>query len=96
LKKKKTIVVATFFNGFAARKWRPPPFFCGFRWVFFKRVGIALRLVFSFKLVILELIFTSTNWNVGVSLQYYIYTYLYQLEFWGTIAILALVLTFTN
>jgi hypothetical protein len=21
---------ATFFNGFTARKWRPPPFFCGF------------------------------------------------------------------
>jgi hypothetical protein len=22
--------VATFFDGFATRKWRPPPFFCGF------------------------------------------------------------------
>jgi hypothetical protein len=28
--KKKTTDVATFFDGFVARKWRPPPFFCGF------------------------------------------------------------------
>jgi hypothetical protein len=25
-----TIVVATFFDGFAIKKWRPPPFFYGF------------------------------------------------------------------
>jgi hypothetical protein len=30
LKKKKTTVAATFFDGFAVRKWRSPPFFCGF------------------------------------------------------------------
>jgi len=29
-KKKKTIAVATFFDGFATRKWRRLPFFCGF------------------------------------------------------------------
>jgi hypothetical protein len=28
--KKKTTNAATFFDGFAARKWQPPPFFCGF------------------------------------------------------------------
>jgi len=30
LKKKKTTAATTFFDGFAARKWRHPPFFCGF------------------------------------------------------------------
>jgi hypothetical protein len=30
LKKKKMTAAATFFDGFAARKWQPPPFFCGF------------------------------------------------------------------
>jgi len=29
-KKKKTAAVATFFDGFAARKWQGLPFFCGF------------------------------------------------------------------
>jgi len=33
-------------------------------------VGIAFRVDSSFKLVILGLILTSTNWNFGVSLQY--------------------------
>jgi hypothetical protein len=28
--KKKTTAAATFFDGFATRKWRPSPFFCGF------------------------------------------------------------------
>jgi hypothetical protein len=28
--KKKTTTAATFFDGFATWKWRPPPFFCGF------------------------------------------------------------------
>jgi hypothetical protein len=28
--KKKTTTAATFFDGFTARKWRPPPFFCDF------------------------------------------------------------------
>jgi hypothetical protein len=77
-------------------------------------VGIAFRVDFSFKLAILGLILTSTNWNFKPSLQYlqpylplptgilglcfntYTRTYLYQLEFWGIVAILALVLTFTN
>jgi len=30
LKKKKTTTAATFFDGFAARKWRRPPFLRGF------------------------------------------------------------------
>jgi hypothetical protein len=30
LKKKKTAVVVTFFDGFVARKWQRPPFLCGF------------------------------------------------------------------
>jgi hypothetical protein len=30
LKKKKMTVVATFFDGFVARKWQHAPFFCGF------------------------------------------------------------------
>ncbi len=33
-------------------------------------MGIAFRVDSSFKLVILGLIFTFTNWNFGVSLQY--------------------------
>jgi len=77
-------------------------------------VGIALKVDFSFNLVIPSLIFTSINWNFGVLLQYlhmYLplptrilgfrsntctHTYLYQLEFWGFVAIHAPVFTFTN
>jgi len=77
-------------------------------------VGIAFRVDSSFKLAILGFIFTSTNWNIGIPLQYlhlylflpigtlglrcntYTHICLYQLEFWGFIAILAPVLTFTN
>jgi uncharacterized integral membrane protein len=58
-------------------------------------VGIAFKVVFSFKFVIPELIFTFANWIFGHSLQY-LHPYLYQPEFWGIIAILAFVLTFTN
>ncbi len=63
---------------------------------FFKRVGIALRLVFSLKLAIPELILTSTNQNVGVSLQY-LHPYLpLPTGILGHNCNLALVLTFTN
>jgi len=37
---------------------------------FFKNVAIAFKVDSSFKLAIPELILTSTNWNLGVSLQY--------------------------
>jgi hypothetical protein len=39
LKKKKRTIAATFFDGFAARKWRPLPFFCGFA---VKKVTVAM------------------------------------------------------
>jgi hypothetical protein len=39
LKKKKTIVSITFFDGFAAKKWQPSPFFGGFD---VKKVTIAM------------------------------------------------------
>jgi len=68
-------------------------------------MGIAFKVDSSFKLAILRLILTSTNWNFGLLLQYlhsyltlptgilglhcntYTHTCLYQLEFWGFIAI---------
>ncbi len=37
---------------------------------FFETCGYFIQACFSFKLAIPELILTSTNWNVGVSLQY--------------------------
>jgi hypothetical protein len=60
-------------------------------------VGISFKVDYSFKLAIPGLIFTSTNWNFGVLLQYlHSYLPLYQLEFWGFVAIPTPELTFTN
>jgi hypothetical protein len=59
-------------------------------------VGITFRVNFSLKFVIPTFILTFTNWNFGALLNTCPHTYLYQLEFWGLIAILALVLTSTN
>jgi hypothetical protein len=39
LKKKKTTTTATFFDGFAAKKWQHLPFFCGFAT---KKVTVAM------------------------------------------------------
>jgi len=83
------------------------------RWVLLKH-GITFKFDYSFKLVIPKLIFTSTNYNFGVSLQYlhlylplpagilrfhcntYNHTCLYQLEFWGFVAIPTPIFTSTN
>jgi hypothetical protein len=81
---------------------------------FFETWVLHLRLIFRLNFVIPKLIFTSTNWNFGASLQYlhsylflptrilvfryntYTHTCLYQLEFWGFVAILTLLLASTN
>jgi hypothetical protein len=63
---------------------------------FLKRVGIAFRLVFHLNLQYLNLYLPLLIGMLGFHCNTYIRTYLYKLEFWGMIAILALVLTFTN
>ncbi len=63
---------------------------------FFKRVGIAFRLVFHLNLQYPNLYLLLLTGMLGFHCNTYIRTYLYKLEFWGMIAILALILTFTN
>jgi len=58
-------------------------------------VGNVIKVDYSFNFAIPTLILTSTNWNFGALLQYF-HPYLPLLEFWGFIALLAHVLTFTN
>ena len=63
---------------------------------FFKRVGIAFKLVFHLNLQYPNLYLPLLIGMLGFHCNTYIRTYLYKLEFWGMIAIPALVLTFTN
>ncbi len=63
---------------------------------FFKRVGIAFKLVFHLNLQYPNLYLPLLTGMLGFHYNTYIRIYLYKLEFWGMIAILALVLTFTN
>jgi hypothetical protein len=63
---------------------------------FLKRVGIAFRLVFHLNLQYPNLYLPLLIGMLGFHYNTYIRTYLYKLEFWGMIAILALVITFTN
>jgi hypothetical protein len=58
-------------------------------------VGITFRVDSSFKLVIFAFIPLPTK-ILGLHCNTCTRTYLYQLEFWGLIAILALVVTSTN
>ncbi len=55
-----------------------------------------LRFFFHLNLQYLNLYLPLPTGFLGIHYNTYIRTYLYQLEFWGIIAILALVLTFTN
>ncbi len=63
---------------------------------FFKNVGIAFRFGFHLNLQYLDLYLPLPTRILGFRCNTYTRTYLQQLEFWGTIAILALVLIFTN
>ncbi len=63
---------------------------------FFKRVGIAFKLVFHLNLQYPNLYLPLPTGMLGFHYNTYIRIYLYKLEFWGMIAIPALVLTFTN
>ncbi len=63
---------------------------------FFETWVLHLGLFFHFNLKYLDLYLPLATRILGFRCNTYTRTYLYQLEIWGIIAILALVLTFTN
>jgi hypothetical protein len=63
---------------------------------FLKMWVLHLGLVFHLNLQYPNLYLPLPTGILGFHCNTYTSTYLYQLEFWGTIAIFALVLTFTN